>query len=145
VQSWFAGILLDYVMRRIRAGDIRPALLLDARDVTLTFPGDSSWAGVHRGKPAVKRWLQRFVATGLQIYPDEVAATGFPWRSTACIRGNIYLRDESGAIVYDNRYVIWAHLAWGRMRAYEVYEDTQKSAQLDAWLAEHRPEPAQPW
>ena len=46
MQSWLAGIGLDYVMRRIRAGDIRPALLLDARDVTLTFPGDSSWAGV---------------------------------------------------------------------------------------------------
>src|SRR3984957_1994097 len=100
-------------MRRIRAGDIRPALLLDARDVTLTFPGDSSWAGVHRGKPAVKRWLRRFVAVGLQIYLDEVVATGFPWKTTVCIRGSIYLRDDSGSVVYDNRYVIWGHLAWG--------------------------------
>ena len=85
--------------------------------MTLTFPGDSSWAGVYRGKPAVERWLRRFVATGLQIYPDEVVATGFPWKTTACIRGRIHLRDESGAIVYENRFVIWGHLAWGRMRA----------------------------
>jgi hypothetical protein len=145
MQSWLAGIVLGYVMQRIRAGDIRPALLLDAPEVTLTFPGDSSWAGVHRGKPAVARWLQRFVAAGLQIYPDQVVATGFPWKTTACIRGHIHLRDGSGAIVYQNRYVIWGQLAWGRMRQYEVYEDTEASARLDAWLTEHRPELAGAW
>jgi len=145
MQSWLGGIVLGYAMRRICAGDPRPTLLLDAPEVTLTFPGDSSWAGVYRGKPAVERWLRRFVATGLQIYPDEIVVTGFPWKNTACIRGRIHLRDESGAIVYDNRYVIWGRLAWGRLREYEVYEDTQASAQLDAWLSEHRPELSRVW
>jgi ketosteroid isomerase-like protein len=145
MQSWLAGIVLGYAMRRLRAGDPRLILLLDAPEVTLTFPGDSSWAGVHRGKPTVERWLRRFVATGLEIYPDQVVSTGFPWKTTACIRGRIHLRDASGAIVYENRYVIWGRLAWGRMREYEVYEDTQASARLDAWLAEHRPELARGW
>ena len=145
MQSWLAGIVLGYAMRRLRAGDPRLILLLDAPEVTLTFPGDSSWAGVHRGKPTVERWLRRFVATGLQIYPDEVVAAGLPWKTTACIRGRIHLRDASGAIVYDNRFVIWGRLAWGRLREYEVYEDTQKSARLDAWLSEHRPELAGAW
>ena len=145
MQSWLAGIGLGYVMRRLRGGDPGPTLLLDAPEVTLTFPGNSSWAGVYRGKPAVERWLRRFVAAGLQIYPDEVVVTGWPWNTTACIRGRIHLRDPSGVIVYENRFVIWGRLAWGRLREYEVYEDTQKSAQLDAWLAEHRPELAQPW
>jgi ketosteroid isomerase-like protein len=145
MQSWLAGIGLGYVMRRLRAGDPGPTLLLDAPEVTLTFPGNSSWAGVYRGKPAVERWLRRFVAAGLQIYPDEVVVTGWPGNTTACIRGRIHLRDESGAIVYENRFVIWGHLAWGRMRQYEVYEDTQASARLDAWLSEHRPELAGAW
>lgn len=145
MQSWLAGVLLGYAMRRLRAGDIRLLLALDAPDVTLKFPGDSSWAGIHRGKPAVRRWLERFAATGLQIYPDEVVAKGPPWSTTACIRGQIHLRDESGAIVYRNRYVIWAHLVWGRLREYEVYEDTQASARFDAWLSEHRPELAGAW
>ena len=87
MQSWLAGIVLGYAMRRLRAGDPRLILLLDAPEVTLTFPGDSSWAGVYRGKPAVERWLRRFAATGLQIYPDQVVASGFPWKTTACIRG----------------------------------------------------------
>jgi hypothetical protein len=145
MQSWLAGIGLGYAMRRLRAGDPRLILLLDAPEVTLTFPGDSSWAGVYRGKPAVERWLRRFVATGLQIYPDDVVAAGFPWKTTACIRGRIHLRDPSGAIVYENRFVIWGRLAWGRLREYEVYEDTQASARLDAWLAEHRPDLASAW
>jgi hypothetical protein len=145
VQSWLAGIVLGHAMRRLRAGDPRLILLLDAPEVTLTFPGDSSWAGVFRGKPSVERWLRRFAATGLQIYPDQVVATGFPWKTTACIRGHIHLRDASGAIVYENRFVIWGRLAWGRLREYEVYEDTQASARLDAWLAEHRPDLAGAW
>jgi hypothetical protein len=36
--------------------------------------------------------------------------------------------------------VIWGHLAWGRLKEYEVYEDTHKANQLDLYLAEHRPE-----
>ena len=51
MQSWLAGIVLGYAMRRLRAGDPRLILLLDAPEVTLTFPGDSTWAGVYRGKP----------------------------------------------------------------------------------------------
>ena len=57
----------------------------------------------------------------------------------------IHLRDASGVIVYENRFVIWGRLAWGRLREYEVYEDTQASARLDAWLAEHRPDLAGAW
>ena len=144
MQSWLGGIVLGYAMRRIRAGDIHRRCCRPP-EVTLTFPGDSSWAGVYQGKPAVERWLRRFAATGLQIYPDEIVVTGFPWKNTACIRGHIHLRDESGAIVYDNRYVIWGRLAWGRLREYEVYKDTQASAQLDAWLSEHRPELSRDW
>jgi hypothetical protein len=42
------------------------------------------------------------------------------------IRGHDQLRSPEGQLVYDNRYVIWASLRWGRMHAYEVYEDTEK-------------------
>jgi hypothetical protein len=36
--------------------------------------------------------------------------------------------------------VIWGRMAWGRLKAYEVYEDTQKADALDEYLADHRPE-----
>ncbi|MGI8712578.1 MAG: nuclear transport factor 2 family protein [Solirubrobacteraceae bacterium] len=130
--------LISYLMGRTRGGDIRPTLMLDHPDVQLTFPGQSSWAGVFAGKAEVERWLRRFAATGIQIFPDEVIVTGWPWRNTVCIRGRDFLR-ENGETVYQNRYVIWGRMAWGRLREYEVYEDTHAANQFDTWLTEHRP------
>jgi ketosteroid isomerase-like protein len=137
--SWLAKKVISYNMARARAGDIGPTLRLDASDVTFRFPGDNSWAGEFHGKEQVRAWLQRFVAVGLQIFPDEVVATGWPWGTTVCIRGRDHLLSPDGQIVYENRYVIWAHLAWGLVKDYEVYEDTQRSRGLDDWLGEHRP------
>ncbi len=139
-QSWLAKKLISFVMGRTRDGDVRPTLFLDAPDVELTFPGRNSWSGTFRGKHEVSRWLHRFAAVGIQIYPDEVIAGGLPWRTTVCVRGRDYLHDASGTLVYENRYVIWGRMSWGRLKAYEVYEDTQKADALDEYLAEHRPE-----
>ena len=127
--------LLRHNMERIRAGDYRPTLRMDAKDVRFRFPGDSSWATELEGKDELQKWLERFVDAGLQIYPDEVVLKGFPWRQTICVRGHIHLDDPDDGRVYDNRYVIWGRIAWGRMREYEVYEDTEKSRGLDQWLA----------
>jgi hypothetical protein len=103
--------------------------------VRFRFPGDSSWATELQGKPALERWLQRFVDTGLQIFADEVVVQGPPWHMTLCLRGHVYLKSSEGDLVYDNRYVIWGRLAWGLLRDYEVYEDTQRSKALDDHLA----------
>ncbi len=137
--SWLAHRLVGFQMARLRAGDVRPALLMDAPDVRLDFPGDSSWAPGARGKAEHERWLRRFIDAGLQIYPDEVVLKGFPWRQTLCVRGRDHLRAPDGELVYENRYVIWGRLAWGRLKEYEVYEDTQKSKALDEWLERHEP------
>jgi ketosteroid isomerase-like protein len=142
--SWLSKKVISFVMGRTRKGDIRPTLLLDAPDVELTFPGANSWSGVFRGKGSHEKWLERFAAIGIQIYPDEVVAGGFPWRTIVCVRGRDFLHDDRGNLVYENRYVIWGRLAWGRMKELEVYEDTSKADALDRWLAEHRPEVAGP-
>jgi ketosteroid isomerase-like protein len=140
MQSWLGKKLLGYTMRKLNAGDVKPTLLMDAADVELTFPGDSSWSGVYRGKEQVRAWLERFVRVGLHISADEVILQGFPWRQTVCIRGTDHLDAPGGERVYDNRYVIWGHLAWGKLTDYEVYEDTQKAKALDAWLEQHEHE-----
>jgi ketosteroid isomerase-like protein len=144
VQSWLVGVVLGYAMRRLRAGDHRLVAALDADDVTLRFPGTSSFSGEFAGKAVHERWLARFAALGLQIYADQVVATGPPWRATTCVRGTVYCRDDAGAIVYDNRYVIWSHSRWGRINEIEVYEDTRRSAAFDGWVREHRPALAAP-
>ena len=140
MQSWLAKKLITFVMGSTREGDIRPTLFLDAPDVKLTFPGRNSWSGEFHGKEEVARWLRRFAAVGIQIYPDEVVAKGFPWNTTVCVRGRDHLRDADGATIYENRYVIWGRMAWGRLKEYEVYEDTQKADALDEYLTAHRPE-----
>ena len=137
--SWLASKVIGFVMGRTRAGDVRPTLLLDAPDVTLTFPGDNSWSGVFRGKAEVEPWLRRLARVGLQTFPDEVVAKGFPWNTTVCVRGHDYLRSPDGETVYENRFVIWGRMAWGRLKEYEVYEDTIKPRALDEYLAANEP------
>jgi ketosteroid isomerase-like protein len=137
--SWLTNKVVTYNMKRLNAGDPEPTLRLDADDVRLRFPGDSSWSGEIHGKQEVRRWLERFTSVGLQIFADEVVVKGFPWRQTLCVRGHDYLRSPEGDLVYENHYVIWGRVAWGQLKDYEVYEDTQKATALDAWLAEHRP------
>ncbi len=132
--SWIAGQVLGYNMRRLNAGDPGPTLRLDAEDVTFVFPGDSSWSGRFHGKRELRSWLERFCRVGLQIFADEVVVKGFPWNQTVCVRGHDHLRSESGELVYENRYVIWGHMRWGRLTDYEVYEDTQKAKALDEHL-----------
>lgn len=138
--SWLAKRLIDYVMGQTRAGNIRPTLALDAPDVCLTFPGDNSWSGRFEGREQVRQWLERLAEVGLQTYPDEVVLKGWPWRQTVCVRGHDHLHSPEGELVYENRFVIWGRMAWGRLKEYEVYEDTIKPRALDAWLAEHRPQ-----
>ena len=134
MRSWLAKQLLTRFMARLNAGDPGPLLRLDHKDIRFRFPGDSSWGGEIRGKEELSRWLQRFVDAGLQIYADEVVVRGWPWNMTICIRGTDHLTTPEGERVYENRYVIWGRIAWGLMREYEVYEDTQASKALDDYL-----------
>ena len=137
--SWVAKKLLSWTMARSRAGDIGPTLRMEADDVRLRFPGDNSWGGEFVGKQEVERWLRRFARVGLQIYPDEVVLKGFPWNQTLCVRGHDFLRSPAGELVYENRYVIWGRMAWGKLKDYEVYEDTEKATALDAYLEANEP------
>lgn len=133
--SWLAGKMIDRNMRLMRAGDAGPTLAMDADEIKFTFPGESSFAPGASNKRELEAWLERFIDLGLQIYPDEVVLKGFPWHQTICVRGHINLDDAKEGRVYDNRYVIWGHISWGKLREYEVYEDTEESRRLDQWLA----------
>lgn len=133
--SWLAGKMIGRNMAAVRKGDLESTLAMDAEDVRFTFPGDSSFAPGAQGKAELRAWLERFTALGLQIYPDEVVLKGFPWRQTICVRGHIHLDRPGDGRVYDNRYVIWGRIAWGKLREYEVYEDTEETRRLDEYLA----------
>jgi ketosteroid isomerase-like protein len=137
--SWLAKQLISRVMARTRAGDIKPTLALDAPDVRFVFPGSNSWSGTFDGKEAHRRWLERLVRVGVKTEADEVCASGPPWNTTVCIRGRSWWDNAAGERIYDNRFVIWGRLRWGRLKAYEVYEDTEKATALDEYLEAHEP------
>jgi ketosteroid isomerase-like protein len=132
--SWLAGKMIARNMRALREGDMGPTVAMDADDVKFRFPGKSSFAPGGENKQELEEWLRRFIRLGLQIYPDEVVLSGFPWKQTIAVRGHIHLDDPEDGRVYENRYVIWGHIRWGKLREYETYEDTEQSARLDAWL-----------
>jgi ketosteroid isomerase-like protein len=116
-------------------------LAASSDDVRLRFPGDNSWAVELQGKSELEPWLQNFVAIGLRVITEEAVATGPPWRRTIVVRGSTDLRTAAGDILHTNRYVMWARARWGRCTEYEVYEDTQRTAALDEYLAAHKGRP----
>ena len=132
--SWVAGKMIGRNMTAIRGGDLEPTLAMDAEDVEFRFPGNSSFAPGAKGKKELRVWLERFAAIGLQIYPEEVILKGFPWKQTICVRGYIHLDRAGDGRVYDNRYVIWGHISWGKLREYVVSEDTEETRRLDEYL-----------
>jgi ketosteroid isomerase-like protein len=134
VFSWLAKAMIRRNLARLNEGDSAPSLRLDARNIQFRFPGDSSWATEIDNREDHERWLQRFIDAGLQLEADEVVAQGPPWNTTLCVRGTSHLDTEDGR-VYENRFVMWGQIAWGRLRAYEVYEDTQAATKLDEYLA----------
>lgn len=134
IRNWLAMRLLSRNMEALNAGDAGPTLRMEAADVRFRFPGSSSWAAEVRGRDQVGAWLKRMVAAGVQHQCDEVVVSGPPWRMTVVMRGHDWADDADGNRVYANRYVIWGTLAWGRMRDYEVYEDTEQTLEFDRYL-----------
>jgi ketosteroid isomerase-like protein len=126
--------LLTRNMRALNAGDAGPTLRMEAEDIRFRFPGTSSWAADVRGRDQVATWLERMVAADVKHHCDEVMVSGPPWHMTVAMRGRDWADDAAGNRVYANRYVIWGTLAWGRLRDYEVYEDTEKTLEFDRYL-----------
>jgi hypothetical protein len=71
---------------------------------------------------------------GAAAQPEQVVVQGPPWNMTICLRSTDRLANAEGETVYSNRYVIWGRMAWGLLRDYEVYEDTQRLPALDEYL-----------
>ena len=125
------------VRRNIAAlgrGEIGPLLGSYAPDATLVFPGESSWGGQHQGRPAIEAFLRRFVEVGLVGEPHEILVNGPPWKTLVCVLFTDRATDQSGAVVYENRAVLFARVVWGKIAYQEDFEDTVKADQFDRYL-----------
>jgi ketosteroid isomerase-like protein len=125
-------------VRALNAGDIEPLLSGFAPDAVLRFnDGEHRWAGEHRGKAAIARFLREFVAAGLQGQITEMFIAGPPWRMTLLARFDDHAHEPAGEEIYRNRTILLARTRWGRVVFQEdFYEDTQRILALEARLSE---------
>lgn len=131
--------LIRYDTRRMMDGDVEPLLSRYADDATLTFPGESSWGRTYRGKDEIRGFLTRFLDAGIRGEIEEIIAQGPPWNTRVAIAFNDRAHAPDGTLVYENRAIIRAQIAWGKIRREEVYEDTQRVPALDEYLAAREP------
>jgi ketosteroid isomerase-like protein len=136
--GWIVALMIKRGVRRINAGDIGPMLSSFAEDAVLVFPGDHSWGGEYRGKPAIRGFLERFVEARIQLEPHEILVQGWPWNTTVMLRFTNEARDENGSVVYANMGAIFARAMWGKIKYQEDYEDTQKVVAFDRYLESRR-------
>lgn len=137
----FARLLLVKLRRDARAlseGDYRPLLGAFAEDAVLNFnDSEHRWAGVHRGKPAIERFLQAFVAARIQGEIVDLFVSGAPWRISLIVRFDDHAHDEQGEELYRNRTLLLARTRWGKIvRQEDFYEDTERIVRFDRRLRE---------
>jgi ketosteroid isomerase-like protein len=123
-------------MRALNAGDVQPVLSNYAEHAVLRFnDGEHRWAGEHRGKAAIVRFLENFVGAGLQGDVSELFIAGPPWRLTLIARFDDHAHGPAGEELYRNRTVLLARTRWGRIvRQEDFYEDSQRIAELESSL-----------
>ncbi len=134
--KWVVRSLIRRNVRALACGDPGPLLAGYADDAVLVFPGASSWGGEHRGKAAIEDFLQRFVTAGLEGTVHEILVNGPPWRTTVAVLFTGRARDESGAVVYENRAVLFGRIRWGKIVYQEDFEDTSKIEAFDRYLTQ---------
>jgi hypothetical protein len=161
--------LVRHSITRLNDGDPGLLLRLASSEVQLAFPGDNSWAAMHRpvekgrhrhvthrGVDECRVFAERFVAAGLCLVIEDILVNGPPWNLRVAVRAHDYLADstrdgaEQGGAdhdggagpgddrddVYNNRVVAFMEMRWGRLVAWEDYEDTERVARWDARVAD---------
>jgi ketosteroid isomerase-like protein len=131
--AWVVRRIFALLSGRLNRGDIALIERTLAPDVVLSFPGDSSFAGEYRGKPAVVAWFRRFVALQPHYDLHDVTVAGPPWN----MRIGVLFSDRiplPGGGEYRNAGMEHLRMRWGRLEEVQVHLDTQKVAELDAQL-----------
>lgn len=131
--SWLVTRVLRLLYAKVSAGDLRIPLLGLADDACLIFPGNSSFGGEHRGKPAIEAWMRRFASLHPDFTVHDAAAAGLPWNMRIFMRFSDRIVAPNG-YVYENTGMEYVTIRRGLIRELRVYLDTEKVTALDAQL-----------
>jgi ketosteroid isomerase-like protein len=129
---------------RLNAGDAGPMLKMASKDVELRFPGENSWSTMfhpvvkgrqphvtHRGLDECRAFADRFAANGIQFKLEDIMVNGGPWNTRVAMRLQSFLPGANGTDDYNNRAMAVLELRWGKLVAWEDYEDTERVAAWD--------------
>ncbi len=125
-------------IERLNAGEHEPLLSGYAEDAVLHFnDGAHRWAGEHRGRDAIERFLRDYTAAGLQGELGDVWMSGPPWALKVVASFHDWADGADGERLYENRVSIVIHTSWGRVvEQWDYYEDTGRILELDRRLDE---------
>jgi len=136
--------LMRYSVRKLNEGDADLFLRLAAPDAYIAFPGDNSWStmfrpahkdrychATHRGRTEVRAFADRFVDEGLQFEIEDILVNGPPWNTRIALRVHSYKPAPDGPDEYCNRAIALLEVRWGKLVAWEDYEDTERVAAWD--------------
>ncbi|NUP48937.1 MAG: nuclear transport factor 2 family protein [Catenulispora sp.] len=114
------------VWDKINAGDTTAAGRMAAPDVKFTVVGDTAIGGSWTGPEALRDWLTAFAQrfTTLRIQVEDVAVSGWPWRTRVAAR-LVVDGELTGGGHYHNNATQWMTLRWGRLTEDWVLEDTK--------------------
>jgi ketosteroid isomerase-like protein len=135
--------LVRHGLKELNRGDPTFLLRLASPDFELAFPGDNSWAAMHRpvtkgrrrhathrGLDEARTFAQRFVDEGIQFQIEDILVNGPPWKTRVAVRAHDFVPGPDGHDAYNNRAVAFLEIRWGRVIAWEDYEDTER---VSAW------------
>jgi ketosteroid isomerase-like protein len=131
--SWTVGRVVRFIYRKVSRGDLRLPLLGLAKDARLVFPGNSSFGGEQRGKPAIEAWMRRFASLDPEFSVHEVGVAGPPWNMRVFMRFSDRIVAPDG-YVYENEGMEFIQIRFGLIREVRVHLDTEKVTALDAHL-----------
>jgi ketosteroid isomerase-like protein len=138
--SWLVTRLVGFIYDQVCQGQLRITLLGLAKDARLFFPGESSFGGEYRGKPAIEAWMRRFASLRPEFRVHDGSAAGPPWNMRIFMRFSDRIVAPNG-YVYENEGMEYIVIRRGLIREIRVCLDTEKVAALDAQLGAAPPQP----
>jgi ketosteroid isomerase-like protein len=134
--------VLQHNTRQLLAGNPTPLLRGFAANGEIVLDGQHSWSGRHTGHAAISAFLERLRAERISVHVHETLVTGPPWRTLISARFSDHAVDTDGSRIYGQDHaVMLVQIRWGQITQMRIYEDTQRVARFDEYLASHAAAP----
>lgn len=129
---------LERDVAALNDGKYARLLRMYADDAVLAFnDGEHRWAGEHRGKAAIERFLQDFTRAGLRGSVHDLHVAGPPWALTMMLRFDDRATGPDGKELYSNRVAMLIRTRRGKIVRHEdFYEDTARIERFERRLSD---------